>query len=69
MIFSKTSKKRRSQTVSADSSEISFDLYSNLTYMAALSVGDPTRDLIMTRVLEQDFKTGIFFRQIYLMTK
>ena len=72
MIFSKTSStqsKQGAQKVSSDSTAISFDLYSNLTYMAALSVGDPSRDLLMSKVLEQDFKMGIFFRQIYLMTK
>ena len=69
MIFSKKSTKPSTRDVSSDNAAISFDLYSNLTYMAAVSVGEPSRDLIMTKVLEQDFKTGIFFRQIYLMTK
>ncbi len=37
--------------------------------MAAVSAGEPSRDLIMTKVLEQGFVTGVFFRQVYLMTK
>ena len=70
MIFSKkSSSKRVAEKVSSDNSAISFDLYSNLTYMAALSVGEPSRDLIMAKSLEQDFETGIFFRQVYVMTK
>ena len=69
MIFSKTSRINTAEKVTSDNAAISFDLYSNLTYMAALSVGDPSRDLIMAKVMEQDFKTGIFFRQVYVMTK
>ena len=71
MIFfsRKTTNKKTAEKVSSDVAAISFDLYSNLTYMAALSVGEPSRDLMMTRALEQDFKTGIFFRQVYVMTK
>ena len=71
MIFfsRKTASKKTAEKVSSDVAAISFDLYSNLTYMAALSVGEPSRDLMMTRALEQDFKTGIFFRQVYVMTK
>jgi len=69
MIFSKKSTKKTTRDVSSDNAAISFDLYSNLTYMAAVSAGEPSRDLIMAKVLEQEFKTGIFFRQVYLMTK
>ena len=32
-------------------------------------MGEPSRDLIMAKVLEQGFTTGVFFRQVYLMTK
>ena len=70
MIFTKkTESKRTAEKVSSDNSAISFDLYSNLTYMAALSVGEPSRDLMMSKAIEQDFKTGIFFRQVFVMTK
>ena len=69
MIFSKTTRKNEAQKVSSENSAVSFDLYSNLTYMAALSVGEPARDLIMAKVLQRNFKTGIFFRQVYLLTK
>ena len=51
MIFSKTSRINTAEKVTSDNAAISFDLYSNLTYMAALSVGDPSRDLIMAKVM------------------
>ena len=35
MIFPKTSKKPTARDVTGDNAEISFDLYTNLTYMAA----------------------------------
>ena len=62
-------KRKRPQDVSSDNGAISFDLYSNLTYMAAVSVGGSTRDLIMAKTLEQGFVTGVFFRQVYVMAK
>ena len=54
MIFSKKPTKSAAEKVSSDNAAISFDLYTNLTYMAALSVGEPSRDLMMAKVLEQD---------------
>ena len=71
MIFlsKKTNSKKTAEKVSSDNAAINFDLYSNLTYMAAISVGEPSRDLMMAKALEQDFKTGIFFRQVYVMSK
>jgi hypothetical protein len=69
MIFAKKKTSHSTKDVSSDNAAISFDLYSNLTYMAAVSVGEPSRDLIMAKVLEQGFVTGVFFRQVYLMTK
>ncbi len=69
MISAKKKAKHSTKDVSSDNAAISFDLYSNLTYMAAVSVGEPSRDLIMAKVVEQGFKTGVFFRQVYLMTK
>ena len=69
MISTKKKASHSTKDVSSDNAAISFDLYSNLTYMAAVSVGEPSRDLIMAKVVEQGFKTGVFFRQVYLMTK
>ena len=68
MIFTKSSPKRTVK-VSSDDSAVSFDLLSNLTYMAALATGGPSRDLIFQRAIEQKFKTGLYFRQVYLLTK
>lgn len=68
--FNKSKKKTKTaQSVTSDNAAISFDLYSNLTYMAALSSGEPSRDVMMAKALDQDFETGIFFRQVYVMTK
>ena len=60
MIFlsTKTSSKKTAEKVTSDNAAINFDLYSNLTYMAAISVGEPSRDLMMSKAIEQDFKTG-----------
>ena len=69
MIFFKKKTTHSTRDVSSGNAAISFELYSNLTYMAAVSVGEPSRDLIMAKVLEQQFATGVFFRQVYLMTK
>ncbi|PKB79131.1 MAG: hypothetical protein BZY88_14985 [SAR202 cluster bacterium Io17-Chloro-G9] len=68
MIFTKSSRKR-TEKVSSDDAAVSFDLLSNLTYMAALATGGPSRDLIFERAIEQKFKTGLYFRQVYLLTK
>ena len=68
MIFTKSSPKR-TRKVSSDSSVISFDLLSNLTYMAALATGGPERDIILEWTIKQDYKTVSFFRQVYLLTK
>ncbi|PKB72574.1 MAG: hypothetical protein BZY75_06360 [SAR202 cluster bacterium Io17-Chloro-G7] len=55
--------------MSSDSSAISFDLVSNLTYMAALASGGPERDVILEWTLKQDYATVPFFNQVYLLTK
>ena len=68
MIFTKSFRKR-TEKVSSDNVAVSFDLLSNLTYMAALATGGPSRDLIFQRAIEQKFKTGLYFRQVYLLTK
>ena len=67
-IFTKSSRKH-TKKVSSDSSAISFDLVSNLTYMAALASGGPERDIILEWTLKQDYKTVAFFKQVFLLTK
>jgi flagellar protein FlaJ len=42
---------------------------SNLTYMAALATGAPSRDVILEMTVRQEFKTGVFFHQVYLLSK
>ena len=68
MTSSKLSRKRPGK-VSSDSAVISFDLLSNLTYMAALATGGSDRDTILEWSIRQEFKTGAFFRRVYLLTK
>ena len=68
MTSSKLSRKRPGK-VSSDNAVISFDLLSNLTYMAALATGGPDRDTILQWAIAQDFKTGAFFRRVYLLSK
>ncbi|MCI0879021.1 MAG: hypothetical protein J4N78_09085 [Chloroflexi bacterium] len=68
MSSSKSSRKRTGKG-SSDSAAISFDLLSNLTYMAALATGSPSRDLILERAITQDFKTCVYFRRVYLLAK
>jgi len=67
-IFTKSSRKH-TKKVSSDSSAISFDLVSNLTYMAALASGGPERDVILEWTLKQDYKTVASFNQVYLLAK
>ena len=68
MSSSKSSRKRPAK-VSSDNAVISFDLLSNLTYMAALATGGSDRDTILEWSIKQDFKTGTFFRRVYLLSK
>ena len=55
--------------MSSDNAVISFDLLSNLTYMAALATGGTDRDTILEWAIGQNFKTGTFFRRVYILTK
>ena len=68
MIFTKSSPKR-TRKVSSDSAAISFDLLSNLTYMAAVATRGPERDVILEWTIKQDYQTVGYFRQVYLLTK
>ena len=68
MIFTKSSR-RPTKKASSDSAVVSFDLLSNLTYMAALATGGPERDVILEWTIKQDYQTVGYFRQVYLLTK
>ena len=63
------SSRRPIEKVSSDSSVLSFDLLSNLTYMAAVSVAEVPRDIIFRFAMAQTFKTSIYIKQVYLLTK
>ncbi len=67
-MFTKSSRKRTVKE-SSDSNTLSFDLLSNLTYMAAASVGDSPRDLILEWTIKQNYKTVHYFRQVYILAK
>ncbi len=54
---------------SSDSAILSFDLLSNLTYMAAVSAGGSPRDLILEWTIRQNYRTVFYFRQVYLLAK
>jgi len=57
------------EKVSSDNAIISFDLLSNLTYMAAIAVGGSPRDQIMEWTIRQNYQTVPYFRQVYLLAK
>ena len=63
------SSRKRTEKVSSDSALLSFDLVSNLTYMAALSTGEVPRDIVFRYVINQSYQTSIYFKQVYLLTK
>ena len=68
MSYTKSSRKRTAKA-SSDSAVLSFELLSNLTYMAALATGGASRDLILELATAQDYATGIYFRKVYLLAK
>lgn len=57
------------ERVSSDSAVLSFDLFSNLTYMPALSTGEVPRDVIFQHAIRQPYKRATYFKQVYLLTK
>ena len=69
MTSSTKSSRKPIKKVSSDSSAISFDLVSNLTYMAAIASGGPERDVILEWTPKQDYQTVVFFHQVSLLTK
>ena len=68
MSSTKSSRKRTAKA-SSDNAAISFDLLSSLTYMAALADGNPSRDILLRLTISQNYQTGIYFRQVYLLAK
>lgn len=64
-----TSSPRRIEKVSSDSVAVSFDLLSNLTYMAVLSIGGLPRAQVLEQCSRQRFKTAVFFEYIYLLAQ
>ncbi len=55
--------------MSSDPAIISFDLVSNMTYMAAVASGGPPRDVILEWTLKQNYQTVPYFRQVYILAK
>lgn len=66
---STTSSQKRIEKVSSDNLVISFDLLSNLTYMATLSLGGPPRDILLQRAGALRLKTSVFFEQVHLLAQ
>ena len=67
-MFTKSSRKR-TEKGSSDSAILAFDLLSNLTYMAAVSAGGGSRDQVLEWTIKQNYKTVMYFRQVYLLAK
>ena len=68
MSSTKSSPKRIAKA-SSDNGAISFDLLSSLTYMAALADGNPSRDILLRMTISQNYQTGVYFRQVFLLAK
>ena len=67
---STTSSQRRIEKVSSDNIVISFDLLSNLAYMATLSAAKAPRQMILQKAGEQvNLKTSVVFEQVYLLAQ
>jgi flagellar protein FlaJ len=61
---------KRIEKVSSDNIVISFDLLSNLTYMATLSAAQLPRDQILQRTGGQTLlQTSVFFEQVHLLAQ
>ena len=67
---STASSPKRIEKVSSDNIVISFDLLSNLTYMASLAAAQLPREAILRRAGEQHaLKTSVFFEQVHLLAR
>ncbi|MBM3944324.1 MAG: hypothetical protein FJ317_02405 [SAR202 cluster bacterium] len=66
---SSTSSPKRIEKVSSDNIVISFDLLSNLTYMASLSSARVPRETMLRKAGELPVKTAVFFEQVNLLAQ
>ena len=67
---STASSPKRIEKVSSDNIVISFDLLSNLTFMATLAAAQLPREKILQRAGEQrGLKTSVFFQQVHLLAQ
>ena len=67
---STASSPKRIEKVSSDNIVISFDLLTNLTYMATLAAAELPRELILQRTGEQrTLQTSVFFEQVNLLAQ
>lgn len=66
---SKSKSKTKQPRITSDNAVLSFDLLSNLTYMAGLAVSMTSRDRIFQLSQHQSFQTAVYFRQVYQMTR
>ena len=67
---STASSPKRIEKVSSDNIVISFDLLSNLTYMATLAAAQLPREVILRKAGEQHaLKTSVFFEQVNLLAR
>ena len=67
--MSSTSSRKPTGKGSSDNAILAFDLLSNLTYMAVVSIGGSSRDQILEWTTKQNYKTVRYFRQVYLLAK
>ena len=66
---STTSSHRRTDKVTSDDRLIGFDLLSNLTHMAVLTLGTLPRSQVMDSVAKLNLKTAVVFEDIQLLTQ
>jgi len=66
---STNSSHKRIAKVSSDKAAIGFDLYSSMTLMSVLSIGDLPRDTVLEECGRQDSKTSVFFEYVYKLVK
>lgn len=67
--MSSQSSRKHTGKGSSDNAILAFDLLSNLTYMAVVSVGGGSRDLILEWTIKQNYKTVRYFWQVYILAK
>ena len=68
MIFTRSSPKPI-EKVSSDNIVISFDLLSNLSYMACLAAAQLPREALLLKAGEQPLMTAVFFREVHKLAQ